>query len=149
MAGYIDRTYGKFDPERQLVALRQMTLMDDELNGGDPIDAEKVPQDIRCRLWMTRYADYVEDYRPTQELPVTADESASDDGGDGEPPLVEYVHSGGGWYLVKAPWLDEPVKIKGEAAAKEEVARLIAAGPPQQPASSEEDEGGEGNDTGE
>lgn len=122
---YVDRTFGKFDKTKPLVALRQMTLLGHEVAGGDPIselkDGNGVPLDsgILCRLWMTRWADYAEDVRPTPELAAPTDPD--------DTTGVAYSHTGGGWYSVTAPWLDDPIKVQGAAAAEAKAEELRAA----------------------
>lgn len=146
MSQYVDRTFGKFDPAKPLVAARQMTLLGHEVGGGDLIsnlkDANDVPidSDVLRRLWMTRWADYQEDYRPTPVQEEPADEGEEDEDTTG----VSYAHTGGGWYEVTAPWLATPIKVKGEEAAKTQAAELREKAPP--PGATSEGEG-EGDDT--
>jgi hypothetical protein len=191
---YVDRTFGKFDPTKPLVATRQMTLLGHDVKGGDPIsslkDANDVPIDtgVLCRLWMTRWADYTTDFTPTAELEVhpegrewmdEADGVAVTEGDNGwftvsaawlgedgekvhgaeaaearakevrevgDTKGVTYEHTGGGWYEVKAPGLADPVKVKGEDAAKEKATELREQAPP--PAPSETPPDATGGDTG-
>jgi hypothetical protein len=149
MGFYRQRNFGSFDPSKQLVAGRQMTLHDDELTGGDPISMD-VDEGTRRRLWMVEHAHYEEDYRPTPELQTEEEEDTKG---------VEFTHIGGGQYEVTAPWLTEPVKVKGKAAAEAKAAELREqAPPPEEEASTEErvndateeevtEEGGEGSVT--
>lgn len=39
---------------------------------------------------------------------------------------VTATHTGGGYYLIEAPWLEAPEKVRGEDAAKARVAELVA-----------------------
>lgn len=54
-----------------------------------------------------------------------------------------------GFYTVNAPWLKEPLKIRGKEKAEAEVARLTAEGPPKEPENQTEGEGTEGQAGGE
>lgn len=45
-------------------------------------------------------------------------------------PEVVATHTGGGWWKIEAPWLEEPEKIQGADAAKERVAELVSEGDP-------------------
>lgn len=45
-------------------------------------------------------------------------------------PEVVATHTGGGWYKVSAPWMEEPEKVQGSDAAKQRVAELVAEGDP-------------------
>lgn len=47
----------------------------------------------------------------------------------GDTKGVTYTHTGGGNYAVSAPWLDEPVKVKGKEAAEEKAKELRAQAP--------------------
>jgi hypothetical protein len=124
MGFYRQRTFGSFDPAKQLVAGRQMTLHDDELNGGDPISME-VDEGIRRRLWMTEWAHYEEDYTPTPELPSHGPDLAWMDEADG----VTVVEGENGWYTITAPWLgEEGEKVHGAKAAETRAQELREAG---------------------
>lgn len=61
---------------------------------------------------------------------------------EGDTKGVTYAHSGGGWFEVRGPGLDEPLKMKGEAAAKEKAAELRAKLPPSGGAGGGDDSGG-------
>jgi hypothetical protein len=82
MGFYRQRTFGSFDPSKQLVAGRQMTVYEHELTGGDPIPME-VDEGIRRRLWMVEHAHYEEDYTPTPELTTHGPDRAWMDEADG------------------------------------------------------------------
>lgn len=185
MSQYVDRTFGKFDPAKPLVATRQMTLLGHEVTGGDPIselkDDNDVPIDsgILCRLWMTRWADYTDDYTPTPELETLGEGREWMDEADGvsvtegengyftvhaawlgegdtrgtekvhgvaaaeartaevrllgDTKGVEFFHSGGGTFTVTAPWLEEPIKVKGKDAAEAQAQELREQAPPPAP----------------
>jgi hypothetical protein len=44
--------------------------------------------------------------------------------------LVSVEETGGGWYAIKAPWLAEPIKVRGEEAANKRAAEIAAEGAP-------------------
>jgi hypothetical protein len=118
---YVDRTFGKFDPAKPLVATRQMTLLGKDIKGGDPIsdlvDANdvKIDSGILCRLWMTRWADYSEDFRPTPELETQGEGREWMDEADG----VSVTEGDNGWYTINAAWLGEDgEKVHGIEAAE-------------------------------
>lgn len=113
----------KFKNEADLVASRTMTVDGAPLNRGDLIPAS-LEHGLRLRLWMSSRAIYKDDYRPT---PVAGDPATEETG------EVTVSHTGGGWYAVKASWLTEPEKVKGETAAEARAAELRAEGPPTGP----------------
>lgn len=47
-----------------------------------------------------------------------------------EDARVTVEETGGGWYAVKAPWMAEPEKVRGEEAANKRAAEIAAEGPP-------------------
>lgn len=47
-----------------------------------------------------------------------------------EEPEIVASHLGGGWWRISAPWMENPEKVQGEAAAKARVAELSASGDP-------------------
>jgi len=130
MGVYRQRTYAGFDPSKQLVAGRQMMLLDALLQGGDKISMD-VDEGIRRRLWMVEHAHYEEDWRPTPEVMVDPDkeqETESDlawmDPLDG----VTVTEGENGWYDVKADWAAEAEKVHGADAARERAIALREAG---------------------
>lgn len=128
---YVDRTFGKFDPTKPLLAARQMTLLGHEVKGGDPIsglkDANDVPIDVGVltRLWMTRWAHYDEDFRPTPELETQGEGREWMDEADG----VTVTEGDNAWYTIRAPWLGEDgEKVHGAEEAQVRAAELREAG---------------------
>ncbi len=128
------RTFAAYDPSRPLVAGRRQTVHGEELNAGDPYPTDKageqlIPEGTRRRLWMTHWAHYAEEARPT---PVEGAPRGA--GGDvssaGEASPVSFSHTGGGYYEIIAPWLEEPERVKGKAAAEKRAKALSDAGPP-------------------
>jgi hypothetical protein len=115
----------KFNNEADLVASRTMTVDGSVVNRGDLLPAD-LGHSMRLRLWMSGRALYKTDFRPT---PVAGDpgteevEVQEDDG-------IAVVHSGGAWYLVSAPWLDEPEKVQGKDAAEARAEELRSEGAP-------------------
>lgn len=124
MVQYVDRTFGKFDAAQPLVAARRLTLMGEEVNGGDPIPSE-VSLDVRRRLWMTRYAHYASDYRPTPELETQGEGREWMDEADG----VTVTEGENGWYTIRAQWLGEDgEKVHGAEAAEARAAEVRELG---------------------
>jgi hypothetical protein len=128
---YVNRTFGLFDPAKPLVATRQMTLLGHEVAGGDPISELKDANDVQIdsgvlrRLWMTRWADYADDYRPTTELEAHPPEKAWMDEADG----VSVTEGENGWYTINATWLgEEGEKVHGAEAAEARAAEVRELG---------------------
>lgn len=130
MVQYVDRTFGKFDPSKPLRAARRMSLLDKELNGGELITGPKavvkdLDEGIARRLWMTRYADYDEDYRPTPEQEVPPEDQEWMAEADG----VTVEAGENGWYTLKAAWLpEEGEKVRGIEAAQQRAAEVRETG---------------------
>lgn len=139
------RTHAAFDPSRTLVARRQQTVHGFDIQPGKPFPKDEegnclVPEGTLRRLWVTYYADYAEDHKPT---PVEGD------GPSPEPvPEVTVNHAGGAMFEVKAPWASEPERVKGREAAETRAAELTAEGPPPEDESAE-NVSSDGNDTSE
>lgn len=130
------RTHAAFDPSRKLVAARRQTVHGHELNAGDAYPTDKkgealVPEGTRRRLWVTHWATYSEDLRPT---PV--DETAKTAPGEQDPDITEdtawmaeadgvsVTEGENGWYEVNASWLAEPEKAHGKDEAQAKAAEL-------------------------
>lgn len=115
-----------FDATRPLVIVRSVQLYDHDVTGGDPLiiveadpkEKGEVTKDIALRLWLTGIADYSGDVRPT---PVETPEQ-------GAERLTEMDDLGGGWFLIRAPWLGEGEKVHGKAKAAERRAAIVAKG---------------------
>ena len=123
MAQYRDRTFGKFDAAKPLVAKRQMTLLGNQLAPGDAIP-EGVGVDVARRLWMSHFLTYAEDYRPTPEQETHGAGREWMDEADG----VSVTEGENGWFLVQAAWLGEGEKVHGAEAAEARAAEVRAEG---------------------
>lgn len=124
MGFYRQRSFGLFDETKPLIAGRAMTLLDHELQGGDPIPAE-VDANIRRRLWMTEWAHYKEDYTPTPELATHGEGREWMDEADG----VTVEAGENGWYIIRAAWLDEEgERVRGAEAAQVRAAEIRETG---------------------
>lgn len=145
---YKTRTSAGFDRARPLVAGRRMTVQGHELNPGDALP-DDLEEGVKRRLWLVRRAHYKHNY-----LPAPVEETAKTDPGEPDSTLeegdkwmfeadgVSVEKSAGGWYKITASWLEEPVKERGEDAAKAKASELRAEGP-QPPADEAGDETGE------
>ncbi len=129
------RTHAAFDPKRKLVAGRRQTVHGNELNTGDAYPKDKDGEDLvdegtRRRLWVTHWANYAEDHRPTPvdnsapAAPGEADAALGDDAWMAEDRGVTVLKDENGWYELNADWLEEPVKAHGVAAAKDKTEEL-------------------------
>lgn len=129
---YVDRSFNKWDPAKPLVATRQMTLLGHEIAGGDHISDLKDANDVAIdsgvlrRLWMTRWADYSEDLRPTAEEETHGEGrewmDATEDG-------VSVTEGENGWYTIHAAWLGEDgEKVHGAEAAETRTAEVRETG---------------------
>lgn len=119
-----------FDPTRPLAMGRFNTVNGFALAIGESIrivDDSKEPKergevtaDVATRLWSGGTFVYADEARPT---PVETPQQAAE-------RLVEIDDLGGGWYLIRAPWLGEGEKVQGKEAADTRRAELVAAGQP-------------------
>lgn len=128
---YKTRTSAAFDPAQPLVAGRRMTVEGNELNPGDALP-DDLSEGVKRRLWLVRRAHYPQDFNPTpvdETAPGETDPAIGDEWMT-EADGVSVEKGSGGWYSIKASWLEEPVKERGEDAAKAKAAELRAEGPP-------------------
>lgn len=128
---YVARTAHAFDPARTLVAARPQLIMGVNLNPGDELP-EELDHGVKLRLWMTRWVDYAEDLRPTpvEEAAPAAPVEAQDEDWMAEASGVSVEKGAAGWFTITASWLAEPVKERGEEAAKAKASELRAEGAP-------------------
>lgn len=78
------------------------------------------------------------DEDPTAQVKDENGNDLNPPAGDPNDPPAQIDHSksvtveetGGGWYAIKAPWLAEPIKVRGEEAANQRAAEIAAEGPP-------------------
>lgn len=110
-----------------LVHTRYGPFFDGEIKPGDVINVGEadghstVSLQTAMRLWMARRADYARDFvAPVEAEPETPDYAA----------MVELSGRGGAYFDIKAPWLAEPLMIKGKSLAEERYERVKAEGPP-------------------
>jgi hypothetical protein len=125
MAQYTPRTFSAYDPSRELVASRTMTLMGADLTPGDPISLEAVSSEVRRRLWLSHYLDYKEDRRPTPEELELPEDLAWMNEADG----VSATQGDNGWYTIQATWLgDEGEKVHGAENAQARITEIREKG---------------------
>jgi len=116
----------KFDPTKPLVMARFNTVGGFALAAGDPITIVEEPKnrgevtaETAERLFGSTFV-YADQARPT---PVESPQDAA-------RRLIEVDDLGGGWFLIRAPWLGEGEKHQGREATDARVAELIEAGQP-------------------
>ena len=97
-----------FDATKPLVTAKHTTINGVDHSAGDLINPDEVEQGTRLRMWLVGRAKYQDDYRPTEVI----------DPAEEAKTLVTVEQSGGGWFLILAPWLSEPIKVQGKEAAE-------------------------------
>lgn len=121
-----DRNPESFDRTRQLAMTRGAQLNGHQLGRLAPVRVVDEPTDrpgevteeVGARLWASGALDYADEMVAT---PV-------EDPRSGVLALVEVDQLGGGWYQIRAPWLDEAVKVQGADAAEQERLAQVDAG---------------------
>ncbi len=101
---------------QDMVATRVMTFLGKDYTAGDVLP--EVDKGMALRLWMSRRADYKNEFNPTPiEQPTLSDP-------------FELINLKNGYYTVAAPWLDEPISIKGKKKAATLQAKMQNDGAP-------------------
>lgn len=115
------------DLSKPLVMARFATVLGHNLNSGrllsitpEPETAGQVDPDTAGLLFRRGIAVYAEDAVPT---PVETPRQEA-------LRVVTMEEAGGGWWIVNAPWLDEPEKVQGQDAAIDRWSALVDAGRP-------------------
>lgn len=105
----------RFDPKRPLVVARDFTFMGTAYKAGDPFAPEGAADRLRARQYEARVVNHGPDEAAVQADadPVRMTES-------------DKRHT----YLITAPWLDEPISVRGKANAEKRLAEVQADGPP-------------------
>ena len=111
-----------FDNAEPLVSTRNQMVDAHECSPGSVIPAD-LDHRIRLKLWMSGRAKYQRDYSPS---PVAEDDVVAQSG----PVELKEVGSNG-YYELHAPWLDEPIKVRGKGRAEKALEELRAGGEPQ------------------
>jgi hypothetical protein len=113
-----------FDFDRPLVSRKFLTIQGADAEAGTILtgpDAKLDPpleRGLAMRIWLSGQAVYATEFRPTpQETPQEEAER-----------VVTMEATGGGWYLILAPWLGEGEKIRGKEAAEARYAEIVATG---------------------
>lgn len=102
----------RFDPKRPLVAARDFTFMGTAYKVGDPFAPEGATDRQRERQYETRAVNFGEAVQEDAD-PVQMTES-------------DKKHT----YLITAPWLEEPERVRGKANAEKRLAEVRAEGAP-------------------
>jgi hypothetical protein len=101
----------RFDAKRDFVAAKAFPFNGQQLQAGDPFPKDGVPGYKLGTLYGARMINFA----PEAEAPV---DPVQVQGGDG------------GWFTVTAPWLEEPIKVRGTARANREADKLRREGEP-------------------
>lgn len=119
-----------YDPTRKLVMTVTRTIFGHRLVPGDPLKVVAEPKErgeidtaMADRLLNSGWAIYADEARPTP-VETPAEEARR---------VVTKEELGGGWFAVNAPWLSEPLKVQGDAAAQAAYDDTVAAGRPPEP----------------
>jgi hypothetical protein len=106
----------RFTPNRPLVAARAFPYLGVQYRAGDPFPAPGTTTiaDFKLRtLYGSRLVNHTDgDAAPAEPSPVTVEKGR------------------GGFYVVNAPWLQEPVKLRGKDKADYAAEQIRDAGPP-------------------
>lgn len=121
-----DRNPDKFDPTRPLAMTRGALLNGHSLARLAPVRVVEEPtdrpgeitEDLGRRLWGAGTLDYADEIVAT---PVEDPET-------GIASQIEVDDLGNGWFQLRAPFRDEPVKVHGEANVPEAKAQLVKEG---------------------
>ena len=121
-----DRNPSSFDPTRPLAMTRGALLNGHSLGRLAPVRVVEEPTDepgeitdeLARRLWSAGTLDYADEIVAT---PVEDPET-------GIANLIATDELGGGWFQLRAPWRDEPVKVQGEANLPDARAELVKEG---------------------
>lgn len=108
----------RFDASRGLVAARGFTFLGHDYEAGDPFPiagSDPIPIAKLKTIYGSRFVNH------TDKTVTTRTEA-------GDPVTMEAT--GGGYYDIAAPWLDEPIRVRGKAKAEAEAAALREAGEP-------------------
>lgn len=101
----------RFDPRAEFTASRSFTYNGTQYAAGDVFNKEGVAPFKLNMLYGSRAINQ------------------SDPGAPGAGP-VQMTETGGGYYEITAPWLDEPEKVRGKAKAEARQTELAEAGEP-------------------
>lgn len=105
-----------FIADREFVVARGFTFLADEFSVGDPFPKDRADA-RRLRLL---YDSRAINFAPERE-----------EGGEAAPArLVTIERDPPAFYLISAPWLDEPLRIRGKVKAEEAAAKLEDEGEP-------------------
>lgn len=105
----------EFDPNRDFVTQTFFRVNGVPYERGVPFPKEEVDVRLLRRLY------------DTHQLGFRTDDPVEKDA-DLAPLTLE--PTGGGWYQITVPWLDEPVKVQGEDKARFEAFQIREAGEP-------------------
>lgn len=108
-----------FDPNRPLVAARDFTFAGEEFKPGDPFPKPGTPPDFFARRLIARQYEAL----AVNHAAPDADEAALDE-------AIKITGPSGGRYTITAPWLDEPMVVRGKVPAFEAYDKIKAEGAP-------------------
>lgn len=102
----------RFDPNRDFVAARGFTFAGAEHGAGDPFDKKAATATRLAMLYESRMINFAPDSAAAPADPV------------------KVIKISAGYYDVSAPWLDQPIRARGQAKADAAAAQLRTDGPP-------------------
>lgn len=112
----------RFDPrihlDRPLVAATEFTYDGVDYKAGDPFPTEGLHRTKIAAMYGARRVNFADS---EQAAPAPAEPEG--------PATIEAQP--GGYYLVSAPWFDEPERVRGKAAAEDRQAEINEAGEPE------------------
>lgn len=112
-----------FDKSRPIAAAQPMLLCGTKFKTGDaitiaaePSQKGEVDPDNVLRFWSSGKIVYADKVNPTPILAIEDDLRRT----------AEIEDHDAGWYLIRAPWLPEAVRVRGEAKVQPKLEELIA-----------------------
>jgi hypothetical protein len=106
-----------FDNNKPLVSCKNQLVNGEQLSPGGLISSD-LPHSVRLRIWMSGLACYQKDYKAT---PV----ADADQSGEHLPDVAAIEPQPGGYYLISASWLAEPLRVRGKETAAEVHAQIM------------------------
>ena len=113
----------RFNLNRSYVVARDFTFEGHDFKVGDPFPPADGSIEVSARLLERQYSSRAINMVPLDEAP--ADPAATEN-----PDPITIETQPGGYYLISAPWLDAPERVRGKAAMTEMADKMRAEGEP-------------------